>query len=58
MCLFVYSVLDAWGKIPSEILVEKFFNLSQSSYDYGSFAQCFHIERKGRRFKTQYCLVK
>lgn len=44
--MFVYSVVDAWGRIPPE-------NFNGTSYELGEFSQCFHIER----FQTQYCVV-
>lgn len=44
-------VADAWGKFPSGILGGNFFEL-------GSFSQCFHIERIGDKFKTQYCIAQ
>lgn len=45
MCL----VVDAWGKLPSGLLNQNFF-------DPGSFSECFHIVRNGRNYKTKYCI--
>lgn len=47
--LYLYTVVDAWGKLPSGIL-------SGNSFEPGSFSQCFHIERDGIEYKTQYCV--
>lgn len=49
MIFCVFSVVDAWGKFPSGILNANFF-------EPGSFSQCFHIERNGANYKTQYCI--
>lgn len=46
---FAYSVLDAWGKVPSAIL-------SGNLYDFGGFSECFHIDINNTLYKTQYCL--
>lgn len=43
------SVLDSWGRIPSGIL-------SGNLYDFGDFRRCFHLERNGEAYPTQYCL--
>lgn len=45
----IFEVVDAWGKLPSGIL-------SGNSFEPGSFSQCFHIERNGADYKTQYCI--
>lgn len=45
------SAVDAWGKIPSGILNQNFF-------DSGSFSECFHIVRNGRNYKTRYCIAQ
>lgn len=44
-----FPVADAWGKLPSGIFNYNFF-------DPGSFRECFHIERNGVNYKTQYCI--
>lgn len=49
MNLFVCSVLDAWGKIPSGFFSGNF-------YELGAFSQCFDIHRNGKQFRTQYCI--
>lgn len=46
---FDYSVLDAWGKIPSSVF-------EGNLYELGGFSECFHIERDNAAYKTQYCL--
>lgn len=45
----IFSVVDGWGKFPSGIYNYNFF-------DPGSFSECFHIERNGVNYKTQYCI--
>lgn len=47
--LSTFSVVDAWGKFPSGIFNYNFFDL-------GSFSECFHIDRLGVNYKTQYCI--
>lgn len=47
--LFSESVLDSWGKMPSGIL-------SGNRYDFGDFRRCFHLDRNGGTYPTQYCL--
>lgn len=43
--------MDAWGKIPSGIL--------EGNYqDFGSFSECFHIERNNELYKSKYCMAK
>lgn len=44
-----YSVVDSWGNVPSAIL-------NGNLNDLGSFPECFHIERNGKPYKTQYCI--
>lgn len=41
--------MDSWGKLPSGIFSENF-------YEFGAFSQCFHLERNGRHYPTQYCM--
>lgn len=43
------SVIDSWGNFPSGVLQGNLFEL-------GSFAECFHIDRDGKPFNTQYCI--
>lgn len=43
-------VLDSWGKLPSGIF-------SGNSFEFGAFSQCFHLERDGLHYPTQYCLA-
>lgn len=43
-------VIDAWGKLPSEIF-------EGNLYELGGFSECFHIENQGELYKTQYCLA-
>lgn len=45
----MYLVVDSWGNFPSGI-----FN--GNIYDFGAFRECFHIERNGNPYKTQYCI--
>lgn len=45
----VNLVLDSWGKFPSGFFDGNF-------YEFGAFSQCFHIERNGEIYDTQYCL--
>lgn len=45
MCL----VVDSWGNFPSGILQGNRFEL-------GSFPECFHIDRDGKLYNTQYCI--
>lgn len=47
--LFSESVLDSWGKMPSGVL-------SGNRYDFGDFRRCFHLDRNGGTYPTQYCL--
>lgn len=49
--LFSESVLDSWGRIPSGIL-------SGNLYDFGDFRRCFHLDRNGETYPTQYCVGK
>lgn len=42
--------MDSWGKFPSGIF-------SGNAYDFGAFSQCFHLERDGQHYPTQYCLA-
>lgn len=43
--------MDSWGKFPSGIQ-------RSNVYELGSFSQCFHIERNGIGYQTQYCLAQ
>lgn len=45
------SVADSWGRLPSGLMSGNFFDL-------GAFSQCFHIERNGMNYKTQYCIAQ
>lgn len=47
--LYLFSVLDAWGKLPSGIL-------EGNLQSFGSFSECFHIDRNGTLYKSKYCL--
>lgn len=47
--MFVYPVVDSWGKLPSALLSGNF-------YDFGGFSECFHITRNNSGYQTQYCL--
>lgn len=51
VCLLVYSVLDAWGKIPSALA-------DGNLYSLGGFSECFHIERNDVLYESKYCLGK
>lgn len=44
-------VADSWGKFPSGVMGGNFF-------EFGSFPQCFRIERNGERYETQYCIAQ
>lgn len=46
--MFVHSVVDAWGKIPSGILNGNF-------YEFGAFPQCFDL-KDVQKPETQYCI--
>lgn len=43
------AVLDAWGKIPSGILDGNF-------YEFGSFSECFHINKGKNVYNSKYCM--
>lgn len=43
------SVVDSWGNFPSGIL-------QGNLYELGSFSECFHINRDGKPYNTQYCI--
>lgn len=45
----MYPVVDAWGNLPPAILIG-------NSFEPGSFSECFHIDRNGINYKTQYCI--
>lgn len=42
------AVIDAWGKLPSGLLDGNF-------YDFGTFSECFHIQRNMELYPTKYC---
>ena len=42
-------VVDSWANAMFGIL-------SGNLPEFGSFSDCFHIERNGQRLQTQYCL--
>lgn len=43
------TVIDAWGKFPSGFLEGNF-------YEFGSFSECFNIQRETESYNTKYCL--
>lgn len=45
----ILLVVDACGKLPSALMHGNYF-------DFGSFSQCFRIQRNGIDFKTKYCI--
>lgn len=47
----VELVLDSWGKLPSGIL-------NGNGFEFGSFSQCFDIDKNGEQYKTKYCLAQ
>lgn len=53
MCSFVQTVFDAWGKIPSGILLG-------NQYELGNFDECLEVNYKENMstFVGQYCLTQ
>ena len=49
--LLVNLVVDSYGKYPAGVL-------NGNYYGFGSFSECFHIERNGVPYETQYCIAK
>ena len=51
LLFFLNLVVDSWGNFPSGVL-------NKNLHDLGSFSECFHIQRNGTPYETQYCIAK
>lgn len=49
--IFMGVVIDSWPNFPSGVFDGNYFAT-------GSFPECFHIERNGTAYKTQYCIAR